>query len=799
MKIKIATASSRTAKAWRNETWEWEELVERCRRTVRTGETMVEYARMSREQQSARKDVGGFVGGYLDGGRRRNGHVRLRSVATLDIDHGRADVWDDFTLNFDCAAFLYSTHKHTEKSPRYRLVVPFSRECEPWEYEPVCRRIAATLGIDLFDHTTYELPRLFYWPSSPDDAPYVFREQAGGPLDVDGVLATYADPRDASCWPYGKAETASIDRERRKAGDPTQKRGLIGAFCRAYAIEEAIDAFLKDKYEPTAQEGRYTYREGSVAGGLVCYGHQFAFSHHDTDPAGGRLCNAFDLVRIHLFGEMDADADEGTEVTKLPSYAEMIRLAGSDRRTNGEIMKERRRQAAEDFGGIDPEGDEADGSDVLSELERDGKGNVRQTIANVARALNTDPLLKGRLRHDLFTGYDYADGRLPWSRTGRVWTDKDDANLRAYLEKMYYLTGKERINDALDTVFSANQRHPVREYLEGLEWDGTERLDRLIIDYVGADDTPLTRAMTRKIFTAAVARVMTPGVKFDYCLIMTGGEGIGKSTLLRTMGGEWFSDSIVTTEGKEGMESLRGAWVIELAELASIKRSDVEQVKNFLSKREDNYRQAYGKRVTVFPRQCVFFGTTNEEDFLKGDTGNRRFWVVRVDASKRAKEDPFGAMAEDRDQLWAEAVERWRRGEPLYLDADMERGARVRQQEANVDHDDPMTGLLDEYLAMLLPADWYTWDKARRRAFVQNPDPLEAETLERTKFFAGEFIYEQLGRNEGDKEYPYILRKVNKLMRQKEGWEQAMMRLSGYGLQRGWEKNVTEMRNVTEM
>lgn len=791
MKIKIATAPSRKARAWKNETWEWGDLVNRCRETVRTGETMAEYARMSKNDQSERKDVGGFVGGYLDGGRRRNGCVRLRSVATLDIDHGRADVWEDFTMNFSCAAFLYSTHKHTEKSPRYRLVVPFDRECEPWEYEPVCRRIAATLGIELFDHTTYELPRLFYWPSSPQDAPYVFREQEGEPLSVDDTLATYTDPRDASAWPYGKAETRSIERERKKAGDPTQKNGAVGAFCRTYTIEEAIEAFLKDKYEPTAQEGRYTYREGSVAGGLVCYGHQFAFSHHDTDPAGGRLCNAFDLVRIHLYGDMDEDAEEGTEVTKLPSYAEMVRLVGSDRRTNGEIMKERRRQAAEDFGGIDPEGDEADGSEVLSELERDGKGNVRQTIANVARALNTDPLLKGRLRHDLFTGYDYADGRLPWSRTGRVWTDKDDANLRAYLEKMYYLTGKERINDALDTVFSANQRHPVREYLNALTWDGTERLDTLIIDYIGADDTPLTRMMTRKIFTAAVARVMTPGVKFDYCLIMTGGEGIGKSTLLRTMGGEWFSDSIVTTEGKEGMESLRGAWVIELAELASIKRSDVEQVKNFLSKREDNYRQAYGKRVTVFPRQCVFFGTTNEDDFLKGDTGNRRFWVVRVDASKRTVENPFEAMRRDRDQLWAEAVERWRQGEPLYLDVDMEREARVRQQEANVDHDDPMPGLLDEYLDRRLPADWYTWDKARRRAFVQNPDPLAAESMSRTKFYAGEFIYEQLMRTEGDKEYPYILKKVNKLMRQKDGWEYATMKVSGYGLQKGW-KRATE-------
>lgn len=782
MKVKIAIAPNRKAKAWSNVTWEWSQLVDKCRETIRTGETVAEYAKMDRETQSNRKDVGGFVGGYLNDGLRRNGHVRFRSVATLDIDHGKTDVWEDFTMNFSCAAFLYSTHKHTEKAPRYRLVIPFSREVEPWEYEPVCRRIAFTLGLDLFDHTTYELPRLFYWPSSPTDAEYVFHEQKGEPIDVDGILATYTDPKDASEWPYGATEDKVLRKERQKAGNPCEKEGIIGAFCRAYTIEDAIDTFLQDVYEPTAQEGRYTYRKGSVSGGLVCYSHQFAYSHHDTDVMCGKLCNAFDIVRIHKFGIMDEDKDEGTEVTKLPSYVEMMRFAGADKRTNVEVMKSRRAKIAEDFSGIE---DDEDGSEVLSKLDRDSKGNVRQSINNVIIALKGDPLLKGRLWHDLFTGYDCAEG-LPWKRTTRAWTDKDDSNLRAYLERVYGLTGKERIYDALESVFVENQRHPIREYLEGLAWDKVERLDKLIIDYIGAEDTPLTRAMTRKIFTAAVARVMRPGTKFDYCLIMSGGEGIGKSTLLSTMGGDWFSDSIVTTEGKEGMESLRGAWIIELAELASIKRSDVEQVKNFLSKKEDTYRQAYGKRVQPYPRQCVFFGTTNEDDFLKGDTGNRRFWVVKVDASKCAFKDPFAAVTTDRDQIWAEAYYRYKHDEALYLDPEMEKEARIRQQEANIDNDDPIPGMLDEYLSTLLPADWYTKEKAHRRAFIQNPDPLASETLKRTKFFAGEFVYEQLGMSENAKEYPYALRKVNKLMRKKEGWSVSRVRVSGYGRQRGW-------------
>ncbi|MCQ2299772.1 MAG: virulence-associated E family protein [Bacteroidales bacterium] len=556
-------------------------------------------------------------------------------------------------------------------------------------------------------------------------------------------------------------------------------------------MSEAIDKFLPEAYEATANEGRYTYRLGSVAGGLVTYEDKFAYSHHDTDPASRQLCNAFDLVRIHLFGDAD-DRAKGTEdVTKLPSFAKMTELAARDGKVTRLMQNERSARAREDFEGFGDDGptDETEYGEWMNQLDKRKDGSNSSNANNILLVLRNDLNLRGKLWHDDFSGYDMADRTLPWNRTGDMWDDKDDANLRVYLEQTYGITGKEKISDALDRMFTSKHRHPVREYLDALEWDGVERLDRIIIDYIGAEDNELNRQMSRKQFTAAVRRVFEPGCKFDYCLIMTGGEGIGKSTLLKIMGGDWFSDSVVTTEGKEGMESLRQSWIIELAELASIKRSDVEQVKCFISKREDKYRQAYGKRVTEFKRQCVFFGTTNEATFLKGDTGNRRFWVIPVSHDQRKMEgDIFERLKADRDQLWAEAVHYHKAGERLYLEPEMEAEARKRQSEFNIDVDDPLPGMLEEYLAQRLPPDWYAWDTARRRAFFQNRDPLAAESMEREKFFAGEFLYEMYGYTDKDKDYKYKLKQVNKLMREKAEWDNVSVKISGYGVQKGYRK-----------
>lgn len=796
--LDMATAHSRRSKRWKNRKWKWSEVVARCEETKRTGESVKEYQNMTREEQSDIKDVGGFVGGYLSGGIRKTANVMWRSMATLDIDYGTPNVWEDFRVLFNSAAMLYSTHKHTADKPRYRLVVPFSRSVRPGEYEPVCRKIAEALGMEMFDMTTYQLPRLFYWPSTSRDGDYVFKVQDGPGLDVDEILRDYNDYTDVSEWPTGRREKEVVPLEMRKAEDPLEKPGLIGAFCRAYTIEDAIDKFLPGAYEKTATGGRYTYKPGSVSGGLVCYEGKFAYSHHETDPAGGKLCNAFDLCRIHLFGVHD-EGTRVTDTTRLPSYLKMQDFAAADKAVRILLAKERRAGVENDFAGVVlPDGEDVTAADTgwTAGLEYDRKGVIKSTAKNIICILENDTLLAGHLWHDLFSGFDLVRKGLPWDRKATQWGNRDDANLRIYLEESYGITGKDRIKDAKDAVFTRHRVHPIRDYLNSLTWDGTPRLETLIIDYIGAEDTPLNRAMTRKHFTAAVARVMNPGCKYDYCLIVAGAEGIGKSTLFSVMGGEWFSDSLVTMEGKNGMEQARGGWVIELPELGSIKRSDVEQVKAYISRRDDIYRPAYGTVVERHPRQCVFCGTTNETHFLKGDTGNRRFWVMAADSGLRKHADLKADLAADRDQIWAEAVEYWRQGEKLYLPDDLEAQARRRQSEYNDNGDDPLADVLGHYLDTKLPADWQTWDLRRRRAYMTDPDPLDATGTElRERVCAAEFICERLGRDMGDKEYKYLARRVCNMLRSLDDWEEIGVSRHAeklYGRQRGFIRKFKE-------
>lgn len=757
--FEIATAKTRQAKKWKNRKVTWEELVEKCKETTRTQETVAEYKSMSRDEQSAIKDVGGFVGGYLTEGVRRNGHVAFRTLATLDIDYGTVsqDIWDDFCLQYDCNALMYSTHKHTPEKPRLRLVIPFSRRVKCEEYEPVCRRITASLGIDLFDVTTYQLTRLFYWPSTSEDGEYFFRSQDGEPLNPDDLLETYDDWSDCSEWPLGSREAEVRKHEMRKAGDPTEKPGLIGAWCRAYTIEDVIDKFLSDVYEPTVNEGRYTYTKGTVSNGLVCYEHKWAYPNNETDPASRQLCNAFDLVRIHKFGEMD-EGSRADDVTKLPSYKRMMEFAGADKEVKRLIVKERKESAAKDFAGIEEDSEDDSWTD---QLDTDKKGNIKSTAGNALVVLENDPALKGKLRYDEFRDRPEIVGPLPWGRKSaesyvRRWTDVDDANLRIYMEKAYGITGKDKIKDAKVKCFGEHTYHPVRDYLNGLEWDRTPRLDRAVIDYIGADDNELTRAVTKTWMVAAVARIFKPGCKMDYCLILAGAQGIGKSTFFEVMGGEWYNGNLsAMSSDKQSLEQLRGSWIFELQELDGMKKHEVSSVKAFITNRTDKYRGAYKENTDEFPRQCVFGGTTNEAIFLKDDTGERRFWPVQVSRELQKMGDPREALVRDRDQLWAEAVavyKTYEGGCKLKLTSAMESTMAERCKQYSVPNMDK--DFVDLFLSTKLPVDWDSYTLDQRRHYYKDSEEIQMKGIvERLRASGAEFLQEYMGIDGKNKDY----------------------------------------------
>ncbi|HEQ0773215.1 TPA: DNA primase, partial [Streptococcus pyogenes] len=306
--LHIATGSSRTAKTWKNITLTWQELVERLEKPTVTQETFAEYQKMSRAEKGQAKDVGGFVGGWLKQGKRKNENVQSRSLVALDADSPSKDFLDRLDLLADYAFVLYSTHSHSKKAAKYRLIIPTDRLMMPDEYEPVARYLANQLGMSNFDDTTYQSVRLMFWPSHSRDADFTFKYNDEAFLSVDEVLDTYPDWRDSSFWPESPTHAVKRQREAKKQGDPLSKKGLIGAFCRNYDIRQAIATFLPEVYEEGTTPDRYTYTEGSTANGLVIYDEVFAYSHHGTDPVGDTLVNAYDLVRIHKFGEQDSEA-----------------------------------------------------------------------------------------------------------------------------------------------------------------------------------------------------------------------------------------------------------------------------------------------------------------------------------------------------------------------------------------------------------------------------------------------------------------------------------------------------------
>ena len=778
--LDVAVGNSRKTKTWKNKTLLWSELLARMEAVTRTPETVAEYKAMGRDRQSEIKDVGGFVGGYCNQGRRSD--IRHRSLLCLDADFAAPGLWDDWLLFFGNAGAVYSTHKHTPEKPRLRLVVPLSRNVDPEEYQAIGRRVASTLGIDQFDDTSYQPQRMMYWPSASIDGEYVFQYSDGPFLNPDEVLASYHNWRDVSSWPMSSRVSEVIKKAASKQQDPLEKPGLIGAFCRAYfPIEEAIAAFVP-VYAPGA-DGRYTFTEGSTADGVVLYDDRFSYSHHATDPASMQLCNAWDLVRLHQFAALDEDSDPAAPVSSRPSYKAMTEMAAGDDRVKVQLVSDRLADAQEDFAEAPPADTEpAPADDWKRKLRFTDKGAIASTIENVAVILRGDPALVGCVGFNEMTHSIVVRRSLPW-RSGaaeRLWTDADDAGLRHYLERVYGISAKDKIFDGLNVVAEANRFHPVRDYLDGCSWDGVPRLETLLVDYLGAADSEYTRAVTRKALVAAVARIYRPGCKFDYMLTLRGRQGLGKSALIAKLGGEWFSDSFTTMQGKDAYEQALGVWLVEVGELAGMRKAEAEIIKQYISKQTDRFRPAYGRRIQEFPRQCIFIGTTNEATFLRDSTGNRRFWVV--DTPNEPARDMWEDLTPETVRLiWGEAVALFRKGEPLFLPPNLEAAAREVQEL--YEEEDPRAGIIAAYLDRLLPEDWADRDLYSRRQWLEGS---ELGTVPRRTVCSFEIWAEALGQNP-DRMDAYEGKRIRAIMDKTPGWRHqgnAKITAGPYGRQR---------------
>ena len=723
--LPIATGRTRMETNWKNKEMAWSELLQKLRFPTRTQETHLEFMAMEKPDQDRIKDVGGFVGGHLKGGRRRSGTVELRQIITIDMDFAPPEILDDIqteTLPMPGAWAVYSTHKHDKNKPRLRFLLPLTRPVTPDQYEAITRRIAADININYCDDTTYQPSRLMYWPSVSSDSDYVFWYSDEEWTDPDKILQRYTDWTDTSYWPTSEREKKKIQHEAKKQGDPREKQGLIGAFCRTYTIPEAMEAFIPGVYTPCETANRYTYAAGSTAAGLVIYEDGlFAYSNHSTDPAGGQLCNAFDLVRIHLFGAQDENIED-TPTTKLPSYKAMISFVQKDRDTNITLAKEKLASVSEDFGEpIDEDGDEED-LEWTGGLTRNKAGELEKSLPNLQLILKNDRLLQG-IRRNRLSDLIEVTGRLPWKHAGLNWTDTDDAMLERYLAGAYTEFPKQKVITALTAAAEDRAYDPVLDYLAGLpEWDGSERVDTLLVDVLGAEDTEYVRAVTRKTLVGAIARVKKPGCKFDTVLTICGPQGIGKSTLLDRLGGRWFCDtlSFADTRDKTAAEKLQGNWIVEIQELNGLSKSSITAMRQFISTRNDKYRPAYGRRVEEHPRRCIMVGTTNaEEGYLQDTAGGRRFWPVNVGSGIRTTE-VWDLTQADIDQIWAEALVRYEAGEPLILTGRLAEEAERAQLDAL--KSDEREGIVREYLDRLLPEDWDSKNLYERRDFLRGTE-----------------------------------------------------------------------------
>lgn len=773
----ICIGNSRESKFWPSSEVTFDDLYKRLKHPLRTSETTAQYKKMSKADRDSAKDKGGFMAGKLKGTRRKKEDVLSRSMITLDGDRLRSDFITWYKENHIYTSILYTTHSHTPEAPRGRILIPATRDMTPEEANAISRYFASWIGISQIDPCSFKINQMMYWPTCPSDGEYFCERYDGELLDPDVFLSACPNWEDVTTLPRTPGEDQAIADGLVRQEDPLLKDGIVGDWCRAHSISDVMEHFLTDIYAPTALENRYDFIAGEGTAGVVVYEDKFAYSHHATDPAGGRLLNAFDLVRLHRFKNDNPKK----------SFLAMAEFAAKDEAVRAASLKRKQEEAETDF----TTSGEDDGS-WKKQLKYMSRSTVLQNcVWNEMLILNHDPDFQNFAFNEMANRIQVT-GPLPWDRPSdnKFWRDADTAQLKALID-IRYVPFSSRNHDVSFTKVADDRRfHPVRDYLDTLpKWDNTPRLDNLFIRYLQADDTDYVRAVTRKTLAAAVARIYHPGTKFDTVLVLDGIQGIGKSTMWKSLAGtEYFSDALSLTDmdDKSGAEKLQGFWIIEIGELAGMKKVDIEKVKSFLSTSDDKYRPSYGKVVESHPRQCIVVATVNgEQGYLRDITGNRRFWIVKC--RKTCSQVNWKITSEERDQIWAEAKHYYESGEKLYLEGSLLSDAEEAQRSAM--EADERQGLVEKYLDTLLPENWPNMDLYQRRNFLDGDITTESGKVRRLSVSNAEIWCECFGRNLSELK-PSDSYAIAALMTQINGWKRSSRRVTQpiYGRQRIYER-----------
>jgi putative DNA primase/helicase len=661
----------------------WSDFInERIALTKRTAETVKQYFGYSKAKQDNIKDVGAFIAGYCREGKRNKANVKYRQAICLDADSGDIEQVSDALDMLNIGYCLYTTHKHTPERHRFRVVIPLSRRVLPEEYEAVARVVAWWLGIDAFDDTTYQFNRIMFFPSTATDGEYVFRYADAPLLNPDDALAELADAKDPTTWPTSsrvKNELRGMANGRK--GDPAEKEGIVGAFCRSYDIHTAIATFIPDAYTQGSVPNRYTFTGGTTANGLVVYGDRWAYSHHEKDPARGLTLHAFDLVRMHLFGDKD----------EKQSFKAMLDFAAETPKVKKLTAEERRKRALADYEELEEDArrlrreySKKSLSDILKVIGWIDLKEITRSKKTVSRDKYVVAVIEEILRVAAYNGMGLCmqDGFI-YVYTGEYWQPVPEAELRRFLKEAAFKIGVPKYDakiyrfvDELYKQFKSECYESRREHdgrtlinlLNGTYEIGTEKRElrkwrkedfikyQLPFNYDPKAKCPLfdkyiDRVLPDKdcqrVLAEYIGYVFTNGLNLEKALILYGGGANGKSVffnvvkaLLGVENISFYPIGALTKEESYCRAHLANRLLNYGSEIGG--KMDVDVFKRLVSCEPVNVRHIYGTPFEIYDYAKLAFNcNVLPKDVEQTEAFFRRFLIVPFTQSiPKGEQDP---------------------------------------------------------------------------------------------------------------------------------------------------------------
>lgn len=735
-------------------------LFSKTERTKETSEEYQEWKKHGDERALKCKDKGCFIAGISSENKRKAQNIISRNMVTLDLDNcptNILDIIEDFSKELKKAFFVYSTHSHTKAKPRLRVIFPLNRDVSPEEYVAIAFQLGQKIGMDFLDATTFQVARVMYAPTTSLDGDFysktynMFDEY----VEPDDLLEEYFDYKDISQFQrpfYFEGKKAQRISRGVMANSTKTKYAMVNNFNLTYSIKEAIDTFLPDIYTRESDD-RYSYALGESKNGLNILNSQYAFSFHGSDPAQGKLLNAFDIVRIHKFGNMDNADDFGrTKENNLGSFKEMCswirtslpNVMANDIRTI-ESKKTLEKQIISSTPGLEIKEEKkeeiSNNLALIDELFKDEKsGTIKKVAWNIYLIVEKDYRLKDLFFWDTIK-HSVCFTRAPfWNsdiKKGDEVRDIDFSHIRKIIcSPPYFLSNEKVSEDAVRTsAFKKRINYP-KQFLSELPlWDGKERIETIFCELFGVQDCAFVREASKKWFTALVARIMRPGIKFDSAIALLGAVGIGKSTWGKSLiAVEWngemkdidlakhyFSDKALDLRNeRDTIDALRGNCVVELAEFDRyFTKYDKATLKSFLTNTVDKFIPRFGHGTEDVPRSFVYLATSNSMNPIKDPEDERRFWPfycglkkneIRIFNKKYWNKDI-------RDQVLAEALEYYNQdynfAAPFEPYVQKQLDALIETASLNDDY----IGQIEEYVENEFPKNFLTYDFEDMRKF----------------------------------------------------------------------------------